>query len=203
MSEGAIIPPLFTPRLRLRPFAGTDFAALRLIDGDPQVLRYRSRPEITPAMTLAFLMQADRDALTPPATRRQWAWAGVRPADDQLLVQLGLTRALEHTDEAFMWYSTRRDAWGQGYAAEAARAVLRWAFETLGFQRVFAECHPDNLASLRVMHKIGLRPEAHTAEEDARYPEHTGYHRCALTAAEWAAVAGVAADPAPQSQAVQ
>jgi len=60
---------------------------------------------------------------------------------------------------------------------------------------VFAECHPDNLASLRVMHKIGLRPEAHTPAEDARYPERLGFHRCALTAAEWAAVAGVPANP--------
>ena len=198
MSGGALVPPLVTPRLRLRAFAGTDFAALRRLDGDPEVLRYRSRPEITPAMTLAFLIQADRDALTPPETRRQWAWAGVRPGDDQLLVQLGLTRALERTDEAFMWYSTRRDAWGQGYAAEAAQAVLRYGFEALGFQRVFAECHPDNQASLRVMRKIGLRPEAHTAEEDARYPERTGFHRCALTAAEWAAIADVvAAGPAP------
>ncbi len=190
------MPPLLTPRLRLRLFAGTDYAALRLIDGDPEVLRYRSRPEITPAMTLAFLIQADRDALVPPETRRQWAFAGVRTADEQLLVQVGLTRALERTDEAFMWYSTQREAWGQGYAAEAARAVLRYAFEALGFQRVFAECHPDNLASLRVMHKIGLRPEAHTAEEDARYPERIGFHRCALSAAEWAAIAAAA----PQTQ---
>lgn len=187
--------PLLTPRLRLRPFAGTDYAALRLLDGDPEILRYRSRPEISPAMTLAFLVQADRDALAPPAVRRQWAWAGVRPADEQLLVQIGLTRALEQPDEVFMWYSTRRDAWGQGYASEAAQAVLRWAFADLGVGRLFAECHPDNRASLRVMRKIGLRPEAHTAAEDARWPERAGYHRCALTAAEWQTLAVAA--PAP------
>jgi [ribosomal protein S5]-alanine N-acetyltransferase len=180
-----VLAPVFTPRLLLRPFAGTDYAALRLIDGDPQVLRYRSRPEITPAVTLAFLVQADHDALVPLEARRQWALAGVRLADDQLIVQIGLTRALVRSDEAFMWYSTRRDCWGQGYASEAAAAVLRLGFEMLGFQRLFAECHPDNAASLRVMRKIGLRPEAHTAEEDARYPEHRNFHRCALSAAEW------------------
>lgn len=189
------LPPLLTPRLRLRPFAGTDYAALRQIDGDPEILRYRSRPEIPPAMTLAFLVQADRDALAPPAARRQWAWAGVRRADDALLVQIGLTRAVAPAGDVFMWYSTRRDAWGQGYAPEAAQAVLRWAFAELGVPRLFAECHPANLASLRVMRKIGLRPEAHTAAEDARTPERRGFHRCALTAAEWQALAEAA--PAP------
>jgi RimJ/RimL family protein N-acetyltransferase len=178
-------PLLLTPRLRLRPFAGPDFAALRQIDGDPEILRYRSRPEITPEMTLAFLMQADRDARVPAAERRQWAFAVVRAADDALVAQVGLTRAYEQPSEAFMWYSTRRDAWGQGYAAEAAAAVLRYGFEAVGLARLFAECHPENHASLRVMQKIGLRPETHTAAEDARWPERVGFWRCALSATEW------------------
>ncbi|MCC7358294.1 MAG: GNAT family N-acetyltransferase [Anaerolineales bacterium] len=187
MTAGAAPAPLLMPRLRLRPFAGPDFAALRRIDGDPEVLRYRSRPEITPAATLAFLVQADHDALKPAADRRQWAFAGVRQADDALLVQIGLTRARDGADEAFLWYSTRRDAWGKGYAAEAAAAVLVFGFEALGLRRLFAECHPDNRASLRVMQKIGLLPEAHTPAEDARWPERAGFLRCALSRDQWAA----------------
>lgn len=184
-----MLPPLLTARLRLRPFAGTDYAALRRLDGDPEILRYRSRPEITPAMTLAFLVQADHEALLPPADRRQWGFAGLRLEDDALLVQIGLTRAPEEPTAAFLWYTTRRDSWGHGYAAEAARAVLRFGFEALGFQRLFAECHPDNQASLRVMQKIGLGPETHTAAEDARYPDRRAFLRCGLHAAEWRALA--------------
>ena len=190
MSEAAPAPPLaplLTPRLRLRPFAGPDYAALRLIDGDSEVLRFRSRPEITPAATLAFLVQADHDALKPAAERRQWAFAGVRLADDALLVQIGLTRTHAGAAEGYLWYSTRRDAWGQGYAAEAGVAMLAFGFETLGFTRLVAECHPDNHASLRVMQKIGLLPEAHTPEEDARWPERVGYRRCALSREQWLA----------------
>ena len=42
-----------------------------------------------------------------------------------------------------------RSAWGQGYASEAARAVIRYAFEVLDSQEIFAGHHPDNAASRR------------------------------------------------------
>jgi len=207
---------LTTARLYLRPFTLADFDALRELDGDPAILHYRSRPEITPADTRAWLVQAEADAAHPDTSanpRRQYAFAATpRPnhlaapsplaaahapvltrAHAIILVQLGLTRALTlagevSRTEAYLWYSTNRRHWGQGYAAEAARAVLKFGFEQVGLQRIFAECHPDNLASRRVMDKLGLRPEPHPPEEDARYPERAGYYRAALQASEWAAL---------------
>jgi RimJ/RimL family protein N-acetyltransferase len=183
------VQPILTQRLLLRAFAPADFSALREIDGDPEVLRYRSRAVITPDDTRAFLDQAQAAAVEAPP-RSQYAFAvALRPTAagaGRLIGQCGLT-VLPPGSEAFMWYTLHRGFWGQGYTSEAARAVLGYGFEVAGLRRIFAECHPQNLASLRVMQKIGLQPEAHTAEEDARYPERRGFFRYGLSAAEWPA----------------
>lgn len=50
---------------------------------------------------------------------------------------------------------------GKGYASEAARALLCYAFEVLNCHRVIATCQPENKASFRVMEKIGMRREGH------------------------------------------
>jgi len=58
-----------------------------------------------------------------------------------------------------------RGAWGQGYATEAARALLRWAFDTLDLNRVQAEADTRNVASARVLEKLGFVREG-TLRED-------------------------------------
>ena len=51
-----------------------------------------------------------------------------------------------------------RSAWGQGIATEAGRAVLDHGFRRLGFDPIVAVTHPANLASQRVLEKLGLKP---------------------------------------------
>jgi [ribosomal protein S5]-alanine N-acetyltransferase len=46
--------------------------------------------------------------------------------------------------------------WGRGFATEAAISVIRFGFDTSGFQLIFAECHPDNIASQKVLIKCGM-----------------------------------------------
>jgi RimJ/RimL family protein N-acetyltransferase len=50
---------------------------------------------------------------------------------------------------------------GRGYATEAARALIDFAFSTLRCHRMVATCQPENAASWRVMEKLGMRREAH------------------------------------------
>jgi ribosomal-protein-alanine N-acetyltransferase len=54
---------------------------------------------------------------------------------------------------------------GQGYATEMARRVIDWAFQTPGIQVITAECRDDNIGSIRVLEKVGMRrlaAEGHT-----------------------------------------
>ena len=134
-----------------------DFDALREIASDPEVLRYRSRSEITLEATRAFISNAKAQAAEQP--RQQYALVVLLKDSLRLIGELGLTITSSHYDEAYLWYSMNRSYWGRGYATEAAAALLRYGFEQAGLRRIFAECHPDNLASARVLEKIGLLPE--------------------------------------------
>jgi ribosomal-protein-alanine N-acetyltransferase len=158
---------LLSERLLLREFDEADFDALREIDSDPEILRYRSRQEITPAATREFLIQAQAQAAEQP--RQQYALAVALREDERLVGQCGLTVVSARYDEAFLWYSINRRDWGQGFATEAAARLLRYGFEEAGLRRIFAECHPDNLASARVLEKIGMRREATGMTEPLRF----------------------------------
>jgi RimJ/RimL family protein N-acetyltransferase len=66
---------------------------------------------------------------------------------------------------ASLGYCFSDAAWGHGYATEAARAVLRWAYDTLDLNRVQAETDTRNAASARVLEKLGFQREG-TLRED-------------------------------------
>ena len=61
-------------------------------------------------------------------------------------------------------YIFHPDAHGQGYASEAARALLAFGFEVMGLHRIYARCDARNAASERVMQRLGMRKEAHFRE---------------------------------------
>lgn len=70
-------------------------------------------------------------------------WCGLFPLDNSTFIEIG--------------YRYNQVAWGQGVATEAARSVLDHGFRGLGIDPIVAVTHPDNLASQRVLGKIGLR----------------------------------------------
>jgi RimJ/RimL family protein N-acetyltransferase len=60
-----------------------------------------------------------------------------------------------------------REVWGKGYATEAARAALEWAFGELGRASVMSMIHPDNTASIRVAERLGQRSEGRIREGES------------------------------------
>ena len=155
-------PTLVTARLRLRPFTDADADALYALHGDAFVLRYWDAPPWTePARAERFL-----------ATCRQLAEEGTgarlamdRATDGAFLGWCGLTRWNPDFRSASLGYCLTEAAWGQGYATEAAGALLRWAFDTLDLNRVQAETDTRNVASARVLEKVGFVREG-TLRED-------------------------------------
>jgi [ribosomal protein S5]-alanine N-acetyltransferase len=160
-------PPLPTPtlqseRLRLRPFTDADGDALFALHSNARVLRYWDSP---PWEDRA---RADRFL----ATCRQMADEGTgarlaldRTSDDAFIGWIGLSRWNPDFRSAALGYCLDEPAWGHGYATEAARAVLRWAFDTLDLNRVQAEADTRNIASARVLEKVGFVREG-TLRED-------------------------------------
>jgi RimJ/RimL family protein N-acetyltransferase len=77
---------------------------------------------------------------------------------------------------------------GQGYASEAAAEMLRISFEDLGLRRVIAQCFADNVASWKLMEKLGMRREDHAVQESLhRTRGWLDGFRYAILADEWRA----------------
>ena len=60
-------------------------------------------------------------------------------------------------DDPEVGWAFEPDLWGRGLATEAGAACVRWAFDDHGFERVVSICVPGNVASRRVMAKLGFR----------------------------------------------
>jgi [ribosomal protein S5]-alanine N-acetyltransferase len=142
---------LQTERLILREYGPDDFYAVHAYASDPRVAKFVEWGPNQPQDTREFLDACLRDQRTLPRTTYTLALteAGGAPFGS---VALFARRA----DAAAMGYVVRPDHWSQGYASEAAAAILHYAFSTLGLHRVQATCRPENLASARVLEKIGM-----------------------------------------------
>ncbi|KQZ88997.1 GCN5 family acetyltransferase [Phycicoccus sp. Root563] len=155
-------PTLHTDRLLLRPFDDSDADALFRQQSDPTVLRYWDSP---PWVDRA---RADQFIATCRDLEREGSGARLvvtRHADGEFLGWVSLTRWNPMFRSASLGYCYGEAAWGRGHGTEAARAVLRWGFETLDLNRVQAEADTRNIGSTRVLEKSGFVREG-TLRED-------------------------------------
>lgn len=139
-----------TNRLHLRLFSPDDLNELSLIFSDQQVLKYLATGK-------AATREETQSALL--SMIRHWQrhgygrWAVVEKATQKLIGYGGL-RSFEGTPE--LVYLLARPYWGRGLATEIAHACLEYGFMQHRFERIIALTRPENLASRRVMEKVGL-----------------------------------------------
>jgi RimJ/RimL family protein N-acetyltransferase len=98
------------------------------------------------------------------------------------------TLVLRGHSQGEIGYALHRDHHRLGYASEAARAFMDYAFNELGLHRIYAETQADNTASWKVMERLGMRREAYFREmvqEDGNWLDVVVY---AVLADEWASV---------------
>jgi [ribosomal protein S5]-alanine N-acetyltransferase len=87
-------------------------------------------------------------------------WAVVERSSGRVIGGALLQQArINGKSQVELGYHFARAAWGQGYATEVARALLDYGFQTLGLRRIVGVVLPDNLASRRVLLKIGMHSE--------------------------------------------
>ena len=145
------MPTLTTSRLHLRPLTIADTVAVHAYTSDTQVMMYVPPHQMTWDQTQTFVAaQTGDDAQALAITLVAGHLIGhiiVHPWVAPQTYELG--------------WVIYPDYQRRGYASEAARAVLDYAFEVRDAHRVIATCQPDNVASYRVMETIGMRREAH------------------------------------------
>ncbi|MEQ5838679.1 GNAT family N-acetyltransferase [Paraburkholderia acidicola] len=155
-------PTLHTARLLLRPFTEADTDAIFALQSNAHVLRYWDSP---PWKTRA---QAERFIEVCRQFEQEGTGARLaieRAADSVFIGWCALSRWDPDNRSAKMGYCLDQAAWGQGFATEAASAVLQWAFDTLDLNRVQSEADTRNTASGRVLEKLGFIREG-TLRED-------------------------------------
>jgi len=81
-----------------------------------------------------------------------------RRSDGALMGWIGIDRLADQPDRGVIGYWLGEAFWGQGYAGEAAAAILAEAWSALGLESIEAGVHPDNLASLAIVRRLGMTP---------------------------------------------
>ena len=155
-------PTLHTPRLRLRPFTDADADPLFAMHSSTHVMRYWDSPPWTERA------RAERFFAMCRKMEEEGTGARVaidRPSDGAFVGWCSLTKWDPTYRSASLGYCFDAAMWGQGYATEAAHALLGWAFDTLDLNRVQAEADTRNVASARVLEKMGFVREG-TLRED-------------------------------------
>lgn len=144
--------PLETDRLLIRRFEAGDEQAVAAYATDPAVMTYIERGVMTESQVQAFIETETGD--------EPEAFPVILKGTGKLIGHL-----IFHP-----WFAPRTYEIGwalhpshqrQGYAPEAARALLHHGFTALQAHRIIATCQPENYASYRVMEKIGMRREGH------------------------------------------
>ena len=160
-----------TERLLLRDWRETDIAPFIHHTNTPAVMRW-----LGGVQSEAQLEDALRNRMMRWQKERGFTfWAVERKADGALLGFCGIKLAdtpgspIEGLHE--VGWRLREDAWGQGYAKEAAIASLDFAFDRLGAERVVAITFPPNQASWGLMERLGMTRRRELDYDDARFPE--------------------------------
>ena len=147
---------LESERLLLRRFVPADAENLFRLDSDPEVMRFLTGGVPTPRHVI------DRDVLPGMLSEHDHYpelgyWAAIERASGAFVGWFSLRPSKRARDEVELGFRLVRDAWGKGLATEGSVALLTRAFGELEVRRVVATTYENNLASRRVLEKLGMR----------------------------------------------
>jgi RimJ/RimL family protein N-acetyltransferase len=147
---------LRTPRLLLRQWKDSDLEAWATMNADAEVRRH------FPSVLTRELADAEATRIRNNITQRGWGmWAVEVPSVDAFIGFVGLNApafAAPWQPAVEIGWRLKRDAWGHGYATEAAAASLNFAFLHLALPQVVALSVTTNQPSHAVMTRIGMTP---------------------------------------------
>jgi RimJ/RimL family protein N-acetyltransferase len=178
--------PLRTARLVLRPYAIGDLDDVYDIQSRPEVARYlpvgaRDREQVREALEERIL------ATLPDGEGGSLSLAVVLPGTGTVIGEVVLfVRSRQHR-QGEIGYVFHPDHGGRGYATEAASAMLRLGFDQFGLHRIVGRIDARNTASARVLDRLGMRREAHFAQNMILQGEWSDEVVYAMLEDEWRA----------------
>ncbi len=155
---------LVTKRLILREFIENDWQAVLAYQRDSRYLQFYEWTERSEDDVRAFVRRFIEQQEELPRTKFQLAIT--LKTDGALIGNCGIRRNKPGDRVAEIGYELAPKHWKQGYATEAAHAIIAFGFEQLGLHRIEALCHAENAASAHVLEKLGMRLEARLHERE-------------------------------------
>lgn len=149
---------LESARLGFRHWRASDLPLAQALWGDPAVTRFIAARELTAADIRARL---DREIATQASDGIQY-WPVFLRSDGSHVGCCGLRPRAGHPDVPELGVHIASAHWRRGYAAEAARSIVGFAFGSLGFRALFAGHNPGNIASRELLARLGF---VHTHDE--------------------------------------
>jgi ribosomal-protein-alanine N-acetyltransferase len=154
---------LETERLLLRHFVADDLSKLFAFYSDPDVVKYIPDAPRTYEETkeeLEWYMHGH------PKFPALGLWATIYKETEQFIGRCGLLPwTIDNKDEVEVAFALSRSFRGQGFATEAARALVRYGFERLQVSRLICLIDRDNQASMNVAAKVGMTFEKESKDE--------------------------------------
>lgn len=172
------MPELETDRLILRMFSQADLDDLAQIYADPDVMRYLSGHPLTREESAGWL----KYFISGWELYGFGWWALVLKESKELIGHCGL-QFIHVTPEVEVTYGLAKQYWRNGLASEATRACLRYGFEELKLDRIYALADPGNTGSHRVMERVGMKYDKTEYYKDDLYEGDLIYY--AISRAEY------------------
>jgi RimJ/RimL family protein N-acetyltransferase len=172
------LPVLETARLKLRPYTETDVAELIPLIGAREVAATTGRipHPYTKRDAKRFIAAAQNDDEVRLAITLR--------SDDRMIGGIGL-RLFEQHHHAELGYWLGLPYWGNGFATEAAREMLRYGFESLRLHRIFATVFMHNPASGRILLKLGMRREGCQRQHFRKWDQFADLELYGMLRQEW------------------
>ena len=172
-----------TPRLSIRNFRIDDWADLHEYLSQKEVLKYEPGSVSDEAECISMAAERSKDNIFLAVCLKE---------TDKMIGHLYF--AITEPSEFLTWelgYVFNPAFYGKGYATEACRGMLQYAFEKMGAHRIVALCRPENTHSWRLLERLSMRREGHFKQaaffrklEDGRPLWHDAY-QYAILSDEW------------------
>jgi [ribosomal protein S5]-alanine N-acetyltransferase len=152
-----------TARVELKAFTEEDVEAFYKLNTSPEVMKYtgESGPESIAAAREAILAYPDFDEVG------YGRWACHLKAENRIIGFCGL-KYLKDLQEVDLGYRFLPEYWGIGLATETSLAVINFGLTTLSLNRIIGLVLPENVASVRVLEKCGMRFEQEFTYDDQK-----------------------------------
>ncbi len=152
-------PQFSTERLFLTPLVPGDALELFGYRSDPEVCRYQSWVPESLADARRFIEALQPIAFDTPGT---WFQFGIRLRDRRVLIgDLGVRFPADAPWQSEIGFTLAPSHWGFGLATEAVNGMLDYLFVSIRKHKVFASVDPENISSIKLLKRVGMRQEAH------------------------------------------